>query len=113
MMHGPIHVYLSDRGIPLLWWQRPQPTRTVLTMENYCKWYHLHFINTDGDVTELHFGVLEHAAPNVSPPFVDHVPNPEAVRLYAAKYNIYVDESAYEMIVGRWELENEERYLIP
>lgn len=62
-------------------------------------------------LTELDFGVLEtYRCPGSGSYVVDHVPNPNAVRLYCADKGYELDDIGFELIVGRWETEVEGRF---
>lgn len=78
----------------------------VLTVELYCKWYSLHLVWPNRIVERIDFGRLEPAAASLNcSPFVDHIPNPAAVRALALAEGWHLDELAEELIVGRWHIE--------
>lgn len=97
-------LHFSGRGVPLVWVTRPLRDRAVLTVENYTKWYSLFLIHPNGAVEEVPFPDDKWARGNESA-FCDHVPNPNAVQRFAADKGYGIDDQAYEMMVGRWELE--------
>jgi hypothetical protein len=72
----------------------------ILTVENYCKWYDLQIVHPDGRVEAVPF-----PDDGQGTPYVDHVPNPHAVARYADRCGYHIDLQAFEMIVGRWQLE--------
>ena len=102
--------FYSPRNKPLIWRGGNLVDGAVLTMECYCKWYELFLINAD-TVVSISFAVLadprfcKHEAP-----FCDHVPNPRAVYRYAMANGYHLDTEAFEMIIGRWELEYRNNY---
>jgi hypothetical protein len=87
----------------------------VLTVELCAKWYGFVLVRdgsppiveevpfpNDDDVRELvKKGLLSRGLV----PYVDHVPNPRVVELFAEMRGYYLDEVAYEMMIGRWETE--------
>ncbi len=73
----------------------------VLTVELRTKWYELWLVRGE-ERTPVHFGHLDDGQ---GTPFVDHVPNPEAVRRYAEKHGYVLDELADDLITGRWQNE--------
>lgn len=99
-------IYLSDRKLPLVFTGVAE-LRPVLTVENYCKWYTLWLVGTDGSVTEVEFP----DPPGFQDSYChDHVPNPEAVALFANQQDYDVDDQSMEMIIGRWEREAKGNY---
>ena len=99
---------LSHRGLPLILGEgeRGEPT---LTVELYSKWYYLYLVDPSGLVTEIDFPDDE-TCPEGESPYADHVPNPRAVSAWAEKMGYDVNPLAFEMIVGRWEIEIKIRY---
>ena len=95
----------------LLVWQGGHPAvGGVLTMECYCKWYEMFIVHTD-KIVSVGFGVLADSRfCKDESPFCDHVPNPRAVYRYAAANGYHLDNEAFEMIIGRWELEYRDNY---
>src|SRR5688572_14107484 len=63
----------------------------LLTVEFYTKWYELFLLRYEGPEKDvglysIHFGHLEDAVKHIQiSAYVDHVPNPIAVRLFARK----------------------------
>lgn len=98
----------SPRGMPLVWRGGHPTSGSVLTVECYCKWYELFLVNPDA-LVGIHFGVLEKHSKNEAP-YCDHAPNPKAVYRYAQAQGYQLDREAFEMIIGRWELEYRESY---
>ena len=99
-------IYFSRRDIPLVYAGLPQrnPTaHSVLTIENYPKWYGFCLVRPDGTVDEVGFDVLQAEADRrgVSP-YVDHVPNATLVPAVAEAMGWHLDPCSYEMMVGRW-----------
>lgn len=95
--------FVSERGELLALDQ--DPLVPVLTVELYCKWYCLHIIHVNGTVASLRFSELERFYKEGSA-FKDHVPNPEAVRMYANEMDYALEPLAEELIEGRWKLES-------
>lgn len=100
--------FYSARNIPLIW-TGGVPDGPVLTMELYSKWYELFVIGPG--VISISFDKLEAFAEDESA-YCDHVPNPKAVYRFAKANGYHLDEQAYEMIIGRWELEYLKNYNI-
>lgn len=101
---------LSPRGRPLIWQGCYPVDGVVLTMECYHKWYEMVLVYSD-KIVSVGFDVL--ANPQFckkEAPWCDHVPNPRAVYRYAAANGYHLDSEAFEMIIGRWELEYRDNY---
>lgn len=105
----------SKRGIPLV--ISVLGELPLLTVEWASKWYTLQVLtplSPDRDVFELeevHYHEIQEwhdAKGRDLNCFVDHNPNPEAVKLYAEDKGWVLDEIAEELIVGRWQLEEVE-----
>jgi hypothetical protein len=102
--------YTSERGFPLVYWGFPPMAGHVVTVENYCKWYTLYLVDTDGHVQAVSWeGLADHAEPDESP-WSDHVPNPYCLQRWAAAQNYQIDDQALEMVIGRWEREYRDNY---
>ena len=107
----------SPRNIRLAW-SGPLPTErletprqaallsrgAVLTVELHIKWYSL-FLVEGVCVSAVSYSQLEAFAPKGESPYVDHVPNPEAVQRLCAKRGWTLDYLALELLIGRWEWE--------
>jgi hypothetical protein len=94
---------LSDRSLPLVYQGPPLPTTTtIVTVENYVKWYGIHLVHPGGRIEEVPF---PDDTPDIGSYFVDHVPNPDSVAKMARRLGYEVDPMSYEMMVGRWEIE--------
>jgi hypothetical protein len=98
---------VSERGHPLLLQRLPRSgERPVVTVECYEKWYHLYL------VYKIHDELAVEATPfpehDTLTPYIDHVPNPAVVKAWAESKGYYLDELAYQMMIGRWELAREE-----
>lgn len=98
----------SPRGIPLVWGGGYPKYGAVLTVECYCKWYEL-FLVCQNTIVGIDFGVLSQHSKNESP-FCDHAPNPRAVYRFAQARGYCLDNEAFEMIIGRWEIEYRDNY---
>jgi hypothetical protein len=103
------HQYLSQRELPLVYWSDPIEGRTILTVENYCKWYGFDLVHSDGRVERIGFGELEKFSGDEIP-CSDHVPNPKAVKAMCEAKDWFLDTQAEEMMIGRWEIEVKRTY---
>ena len=93
---------VSTRGYPLVIDIVPQvPT---LTVELYVKWYTLYLVHPDERIEEVLYPLNG---------FVDHVPKPAAVFDFAKENGYDIEPLAWEMIVGRWEIDVRENYDCP
>lgn len=108
-----IQIHKSPRGMPLMWMLAPG-VKPTLTVENYLKWYELFLLHPNGEIESVPFSKLDDPAFCYSDEsaYCDHVPNPAAVYRYAEANDYHLDDQAFEMIVGRWELEYHENYHI-
>lgn len=99
-------VLTSDRNITLSLyvWKLLLPTVTV---ELYVKWYELYLIapQVDGRKSIYKIGLdeLDECRPDGVSAYVDHVPNPKVVKLFAQRNGFEIDELAWDLIVGRWQ----------
>ena len=104
--------YLSDRGIPLLYYGDPPPHK-ILCVENYCKWYCLYSIDSDGKIEPVAI-TYEDLEPYCDGESVHdpsgHVLNPYGVSKWAAANGYRMHDESYEIMVGRWVLESLESY---
>lgn len=99
-------IYYSPRDHRLI--AKETLDKPVLTCESYTKWYNLYLLNPDGSITEINgLDLDEHYDGHA---WIDHIYNPEAVKAYCEAKDYYLDEQSYELIVGRWVIESEERY---
>lgn len=98
----------SSRGIQLVL-SGAARSRAVLTVELYTKWYTLFLVHPDDSVSEVMFPSSNNYT-NGEAPYVDHAPNPNVVERFARACDYDIDELAFELMVGRWEIEVEERY---
>src|SRR5690606_22391740 len=84
--------------------------RPTITVKLRTKWYAIYLVHTTTGwclrqalskgyfVYEVHYGHLDGVTPHGTPPFRDHVPNPDAVRLFARRNEFEVDELASDLI---------------
>lgn len=103
-----VTIYMSDRDIPLKYCSFPLPLREVLTVENYCKWYDIYVIKTDGKVYRLpqRYSQRYESENEGACAWSDHIPTPWFCRwLVNTNQKFEWDSNAWEMIVGRWVLE--------
>ena len=82
----------------------PAPERPTITVENYIKWYSLWLRMPDGTAQALAFPEILARADSA---YRDHVPNPMHVALYARERGYDIEETALEIMIGRWVLEAE------
>lgn len=94
---------LVYQGYPPAGWK-------ILTVENYCKWYSLYAVHSTGLIEEVSFDRLEPLAGDFETAVGDHVPNPAVVTRFANLEGYDLDPQAFEMIIGRWEIEHNNRY---
>ena len=107
----------SPRGFPLVCADGIPDGGVVLTVECYSKWYELFLITAPVEIGHLakiqgiHFGMFDRDEfTKGESAYCDHAPNPGVVARFAAAYGYRIDSAAFEMIVGRWELEYQEHY---
>lgn len=102
--------YYSDREFPLVYWQETNEHLDcpVLTIENAAKWTALYLIHLNGRVERIDFPTETPAVGEM--PFLDHVPNPLSVKKLADQNAWVLDTAAFEMIIGRWEMEVKGHY---
>ena len=79
--------------------------RPILTVELAHTWYELFLVRLDGSVESVCFSELEPFRSKGGSYFCDHVPNPDAVAVFADAKGYYLDGLAEELIVGRWQME--------
>ena len=92
---------VSRRGFPLFYSDESKESgKTVITGEDYYKWYDLYIVFPSGVVTAVDYSVLEDFA---STPYIDHNPNPEAVLAFAEKNGLIVDSLALAHMKCSWE----------
>ena len=103
---------MSERGLPLVL-SNGLPLEPTLTVELYEKWYDLHLVHPDGKVEKVPYPDDLDCCPTNMSPYRDHVPNPEVVVKFARLHGYQIDNLAIELMVGRWEIETEDRYFSP
>lgn len=92
----------NDRDELLVITQKPEKLLTVALAE---KWYCLYLVDVyDFAVVKFDCWHDDAAALGVVP-YVDHVPHPLAVEKFAKRVGYELDALAFELLVGRWELE--------
>ncbi len=97
----------SHRGIPLM--DVPNPAGAVLTVENYCKWYEFHLLYPNGEVERV---VPEEGIEFVQSTYgigawCDHNYHPAVLEAQAAIMGVLYSQQGYELLLGRWYLEQE------
>lgn len=99
------NVVYSDHNHPVVRFNEPAADRwPIITCEFYSKWYSLYIWWPDGNLLKLEYHEIDEdiGAEHSICAFVDHVPNPKAVELYAEKHGYVIDELAHDLITGRW-----------
>lgn len=106
MANAP-RTYISERGFPLLYVSQPGP-KSVLTLENYTKWYEgLYLVMPDGTIEKVTIGVVELVADKHHDAlWVDHLYHPRLLYRLAQHLGAELDERALEVAIGRWMLES-------
>lgn len=99
----------TQRG-HLLMITRTQVEVPTITVELYMKWYGFYVVRPDHSFEEISFLALDEGWEGESSPYVDHVPNPEAVIYYARARGYEIDDLSLEVMIGRWEHEVKDRY---
>jgi hypothetical protein len=106
-------LWRSPRGNPLAYTGEPR-NRAIVTVELYCKWYGLYLIAALGHVKPLDFPnestLPRFATYRRGSYYVDHVPNPAAVKMMCEQHGWDLDPLAFELIVGRWAVEVMNKY---
>jgi hypothetical protein len=98
---------MSERGLPLLL-SNGLPLAPTLTVELYEKWYTLYLVKPNGDIEVVEYPDDPASCPSDMSPYMGHVPNSKVVANYARNHGYEVDLLAFELIVGRWEIERRE-----
>jgi hypothetical protein len=95
-------VYLSWRGLPLLYVAEPLG-KSVLTLENYTKWYRVQLVMPDGSVQDVESGKILEANDKISiHGWMDHLYHPKLLIQLAKDLDAWTDERALEAAGGRW-----------
>jgi hypothetical protein len=101
--------YLSKRGLPLM--VRYLPKVPTITVEDYGKWYDLYLVLPDGTARVYEFHEYEkHANSFGGTSWSDHVVNPAFVQYLSEWTGYEVDNRSFEVIVGRWVRQVEDRF---
>lgn len=79
-------------------------TCPIITCELVGKRYCLFVLYPDKTTKRLEYHELENYCPTRESTYVDHDPNPRAVRNFADAINFEIDEVCYAMLVGDWVL---------
>lgn len=101
MRNTAYRLWFSDRGFPLIYCGSPLDV-PVLTVENYCKWYQFYLAMPDGQVKQFYFEDDKFNDTTWS----NHTINPAYYKHICSKFGFHEDDQAYEIIVGRWEIES-------
>ena len=103
--NGENIIRFSERGIPLIYMYGADKELPILTAELYCKWYTLYLINPDGSIEKYDpYNVDDNIR------VADNLWHPDDIREFVENNNLLMDELFYEILVGRWVTEVEERY---
>lgn len=111
---GEEQLLKNERGHALLITGRIDTGKPILTVELYVKWYTLYLVKKEFNkgsrwewlkVYKVYYHQLDNYRPMDQPTYVDHVPNPLAVRNFADAMGFTLDELAEELIEGRWHIE--------
>lgn len=85
--------FISERNIELV-----STIKNVITVENYCKWYRLYFINENGEVK-----ILDDVFPEAEQiPFCDNAWEPASVVEFANKRNLSLGLYSYIALIARY-----------
>lgn len=85
---------VSNRNIPLV---TQTHEKRMLTVENYCKWYDLFLVETDGTVTAVSPEVIDINT------WIDHYVVPEYFEELAVQLGAAYDEDTWKTICGLYE----------
>lgn len=85
--------------------------KPTITVERYYKWYEMFLVSKDDGVREITTEDWEkHANTFKGTTWGDHIPNPLFVKALAESNGWEIDPLSYEVIVGRWVIEHENKY---
>lgn len=102
-------MFTSKRGKPLLC-QTTYPEKSIITLENYSKWYSIYLIEPDGSVTEIDHKIINEISDSVGRVLsISHNYHPLLLEKLGEKLDCYVDEISIEVATGRWYLEKLEK----
>lgn len=108
-------LYFSERGLPLVYCGPPLE-HPIVTIENYCKWYHLYLVMPDGSVKiyEPKKENLQKYEDEIEGKYYcdDHNFNVEIVEQVADEEHIFSDDQSMEMIIGRYERERRDNWQV-
>jgi len=98
-------VPLSNRGFELYWNQRSlghlNEGKSVLTIENYCKWYSLYLISPDWKIESVGFPDCGNYQ-QLGSPYSDHHPSPRHVLAFSLIKGYECDADGFGAIVAEW-----------
>ena len=97
-------VYYSDNNYPLIY-NGALLDKPIVTLENYCKWYNLYQIMPNGSISKFDSYVYANKFKYQGTIWSDHIPHPNFLKLLEQDDNYYLDLKAFEMAVGRYQLE--------
>ena len=103
--NGEYSIRFSERGIPLIYMYDADENLPILTAEHYSKWYTLYLIKPDNTIEKIDPYMIDD---NIR--YCDNVWHPDDIREFAENNNLLMDELFYEMLVGRWTTEIEEKF---
>ena len=102
---GEHTIRFSERGIPLIYMYDTDPELPILTAEHYSKWYTLYLVHPDNTIEKI-----DPYAIDSDIRFCDNVWHPDDIVNFVENNNLMIDGLFYEMLVGRWVTEVEEKF---
>ena len=102
-----IRTYQSARGHLLLYVGEPSE-KSIVTLENYTKWYNIQVILPDGNVGIVDPAFILKCADECpsGKRWIDHLYHPVLLEKIAEKLDAELCERAHEVAAGRWYLES-------
>lgn len=103
-----LKVYYSERGNALLY-AGPTPTKPILTLENYCKWYGVYKVNPDDTVEHVDPEILSEVSKKYPDALMgDHNFQPHFLYRLAQYMKVDIDKTAIDVAGARWLQEQED-----
>lgn len=103
-----VTIHLSDRQLPLVYQEIPRGA-TILTVENYCKWYSVYCVSPDKVYKLPNWFYTQFLELN-EPFAVNHVFTPRFCRWLGQYDKFEWDVNSLELIYGRWFTEIERKF---
>lgn len=82
----------------------PPKVGSIITLENYEKWYRIFKVDADGTVSSVNPGLIEELSGGVCL-WIDHCYHPTLLLRLAKKFNASVSPVTLEVAAGRWVME--------